>query len=72
MSTYSSKFGLCKIIMPKSLDDVLKEVSRELDKLGKSGLGASLPHYTSYDGLRVVESKQGKGTSEATHHENGA
>jgi len=58
--------------MPKSLDDVLKEVSRELDKLGKSGLGASLPHYTSYDGLRVVESKQEKATPEATQHETAA
>ncbi len=55
--------------MCKSLDDVLKEVSRELDKLGKSGLGTSLPQYTSYDGLRVVETKQERASWEAVHHD---
>jgi hypothetical protein len=39
----------------KSLEQVLREVTQELDRLNNDKSAVSLPRYTQYDGLRVIE-----------------
>lgn len=39
----------------KSLEEVLREVTEEIGRLNRDGSTVSLPRYTQYDGLRVIE-----------------
>jgi hypothetical protein len=39
----------------KSLEEVLREVTEELGRLNNDKSAVSLPRYTQYDGLRVIE-----------------
>ncbi len=39
----------------KSLEDVLKEVTEEIGRFNSDKSSVSVPQYTQYDGLRVIE-----------------
>jgi hypothetical protein len=39
----------------KSLEEVLREVAEEIGRFNSDGSSVSLPRYTQYDGLRVIE-----------------
>jgi hypothetical protein len=51
----------------KSLEEVLREVTEELGRLNNDKSAVSLPRYTQYDGLRVIErdGATDEGTDEA-------